>query len=112
MSKMYVIRRRDRSTGEELPGHHGIFGSVLCAEEGLRIVFSNCMPGGRSDRHEHRAVQVFFVLEGSVEMEVGGVETVLEAGDCAVVLPGELHSMKTSGNASYLAITGAPSAGR
>lgn len=107
---MHVVKREDRPQGSELPGHHDIYGSVLCNAGGLRVVLSSSGPGGYSEAHAHGVVQVFYVLGGSMEIDVDGKKSVLEPGDCAIVSPGESHAVRSS-NASYLAIMPAPRSG-
>ena len=53
------------------------------------------VPGNTARAHSHSdAHEVFYCIEGSVDFGVGDSEVRLSAGDCLVVEPGEVHSIK------------------
>lgn len=48
--------------------------------------------------HFHRNYEILFVIEGTLEMEVDGRHTILEAGDFALCLSNESHGHQTIGS--------------
>ncbi len=55
--------------------------------------------------HLHRSMEFVYVEEGEMEVQIGGHRHTLGAGDCALVLPGQIHSYYTAkASYSYLCI--------
>jgi mannose-6-phosphate isomerase-like protein (cupin superfamily) len=48
--------------------------------------------GGRTERHYHKvAEELYFILEGAGEMELGGERRMVRPGDAILVPPGAWH---------------------
>jgi mannose-6-phosphate isomerase-like protein (cupin superfamily) len=78
-------------------------------------VIEERMPPGTSEvRHYHeRANQFFYVLRGSLSIEVGGNELVLIPGQGIQVTAGEPHQVRNpaSVDAEFLVVSNPPSHG-
>jgi len=54
---------------------------------------------GATERHYHRdSEEIYFVLEGSGEMEVDGERRRLAAGDAVLIPPGAWHQVRADGD--------------
>jgi mannose-6-phosphate isomerase-like protein (cupin superfamily) len=62
---------------------------------GVSICFLD--PGGRVDPHVHSFEESFYVLEGSVTVEVGAENRILEPGDFGLIRTGVRHAMRNTG---------------
>jgi quercetin dioxygenase-like cupin family protein len=62
-------------------------------------------PGYVAPRHTHPGEEIIYVIEGSLEYEIGGTTTRVKAGDVLFVPAGTIHTAKNigSGNAAELA---------
>jgi quercetin dioxygenase-like cupin family protein len=50
-------------------------------------------PGQSVETHKHDTMyEVFYILNGRAKFVVNGADLLLEAGNCVVIEPGELHS--------------------
>jgi mannose-6-phosphate isomerase-like protein (cupin superfamily) len=80
-----------------------IMGSVLTfkndpADESDPLVFEHReRPGGFVPPHREPNSESFFVLEGTLEVEVDGKRYELRSGDFLVVPPGVQHSLRNAG---------------
>lgn len=45
--------------------------------------------------HLHDHIEILFVLEGGIDVKIMGQSRELEAGDCAVIFPQQIHSYRT-----------------
>ena len=88
----------------EDPGNPGCFKRILANHEDFRggsIQMINwCrIPAGKSfRRHYHESMlEVFIILDGTVQLCGGEFECDLDAGDLAIVEPMEAHSMTNAG---------------
>ncbi len=55
-------------------------------------------PGEETRPHvHHRSQEVYYVLEGSGEMRLGGEASALDPGDAVLILPGMRHNIKNTG---------------
>ena len=76
---------------------------VLVTENLETAVFNE---KARQDRHYHeRATEIYIPIEGSVVIEVEGVDYSLRAGDMLVVNPGARHIVKPGGRFLCRSIT-------
>lgn len=89
----------------ESPLDPGVLKRVLCPKHLLnagRVQMVNWakIPAGKSfRRHFHEDMQeVFVILDGSVEMQVGELACRLDAGDAILVEAMEVHRMTNPGN--------------
>ncbi len=56
--------------------------------------------GGATERHYHRdSEEIYFVLEGSGEMEIGGERRRLGPGDAVLIPPGAWHQIRADDTA-------------
>jgi mannose-6-phosphate isomerase-like protein (cupin superfamily) len=54
-------------------------------------------PGGEQRVHTHTPEQIYFILEGSGRMTVGGEEAAVRPGDCVFIPSGAPHGLKNDG---------------
>ena len=113
---MEIIRSNDRSfvaAGHEDPRAPGVWKKVLFQRADLQagsvqMVNWAKLPGGRSfAAHYHEDMQeIFIILQGAVQLSVGGETAVLQAGDSVRIDPREVHRMDNDGDedVEYLAI--------
>ena len=68
----------------------------------IRVDFD---PGYASPRHTHPGEEIIYVLEGTLEYQIGGKATTVKPGDVLFVPAGTIHSVKNvgSGNGAELA---------
>src|ERR1043166_7926711 len=62
--------------------------------EHLTTTLAVIEPGGEQRIHSHRPEQVYFILEGSGLMTVGGETQRVGLGDCIFIPSGQLHGLK------------------
>lgn len=79
--------------------------------EDLSVVEERMPPGSREVRHRHRAArQVFFVLEGSLQIECDGTLHTLPRGGSLEVPPGAAHEVRNVSQAdAWFLVISAPS---
>jgi mannose-6-phosphate isomerase-like protein (cupin superfamily) len=54
-------------------------------------------PGQATERHYHaEAEEIYYVVEGSGEMELGGDRRMLSPGDAVLIPPGAWHQIRAS----------------
>src|ERR1043166_6353574 len=68
-----------------------------CPAEHLTTTLAVIEPGGEQRLHSHRPEQVYFVLEGSGLMTVGGETQRVGPGDCVFIPTGLPHGLKNDG---------------
>lgn len=61
-------------------------------------------PGTYFPDHTHGVDKIDGVLSGRFKMSMGGVEVILEAGDCLVVPAGAVHSAEVVGKESVISL--------
>lgn len=65
--------------------------------------------GTESAPHIHRKSQeIYYILEGSGTMRLGGEAMNIEAGDAILILPGTPHSVKAASSVRILCICSPP----
>jgi quercetin dioxygenase-like cupin family protein len=82
--------------------HDGVAVNVIGGEQVLlcRAVYE---PGATVERHSHAdSEQLMLVVEGSVEMTVGGERKTLEVGDVAVVNRGVEHELYSPNGVTFI----------
>lgn len=63
------------------------------------LAIMTILPGCASDPHAHKvAEESFLVISGSGEIEVDGIKTPVQKGDCVFVEPNERHTVFNTGN--------------
>jgi len=70
-----------------------------CAAAHLTTTLAVIEPGGEQRLHSHAPEQVYFILEGSGLMTVGGESQRVGPGDCVFIPSGEPHGLKNDGAA-------------
>jgi mannose-6-phosphate isomerase-like protein (cupin superfamily) len=89
---------KDGSTIREL--HHTAAQSLAEATLGK---------GQATERHYHAATEeIYFVLEGSGEMEVDGDRRTIAAGDAVLIPPGASHEIRALGPLRFLCTCAPP----
>jgi mannose-6-phosphate isomerase-like protein (cupin superfamily) len=105
---------RDRTTAEHYTWGHICEGWRLLDRPGLTVIQEHMPPGTAERRHLHaRARQLFFVLEGELQIERDLTVYRLGAGQALEISPNVPHCVRntTSADVSFLVIS-APSAQR
>jgi mannose-6-phosphate isomerase-like protein (cupin superfamily) len=86
-AKAQPFTTKDGSTIREL--HHTAAQSL--AEASLE-------PDGATERHFHRqSEEIYFVLEGTGEMELDGERRTVRPGDAILIPPGAWHQIRSGG---------------
>jgi quercetin dioxygenase-like cupin family protein len=71
-------------------------------------------PGYIAPKHTHPGEEIIYVIEGTLEYDIGGVVTKVRAGDVLFVPAGVIHTAKNIGNdngaelATYIVEKGKP----
>src|SRR5687767_5875089 len=94
--------------GQHCDGWH------LVKQEGLSVIEEHMPPGATEQRHRHaRSRQFFFVLAGSLEIEVEGTVHTITAGAGIEVPPGAAHTAVNPGSQSlrFLLVSQPPAHG-
>lgn len=84
---MSFIRTCELTPREPLPGWVGRF----FHSDHMTFVHYEIAPGARVHPHHHQNEEVWNVIEGELEMTIGGSTRVLTAGDVAVIPAGVEH---------------------
>lgn len=71
-----------------------------CNAEYLTTTLAVIQPGGEQRVHSHPPEQVYFILEGSGLMTVGGETRRVDPGDCVFIPTGQPHGLKNDGAVS------------
>src|SRR5262245_56048278 len=69
-----------------------------CGAEHLTTTLAVLQPGGEQRVHSHPPEQVYFILEGSGLMTVGGEAMRVGPGDCVFIPSGQPHGLKNDGD--------------
>jgi quercetin dioxygenase-like cupin family protein len=84
--------KADRNDDVHYVWGDGCDGWRLLAEPDLSVIQERMPPGTTESRHVHRKTrQFFYVLAGSLMLEVSGEHVVLHPGEGAPVAPGVPH---------------------
>jgi mannose-6-phosphate isomerase-like protein (cupin superfamily) len=104
---------RNRHTVEHYKWGHSD-GWRLLDHPDLTVIQERIPPGGAEIRHLHRrARQLFYVLDGEVQMELAGELLIMRAGDAVEVAPEQPHRVHndSSADASLLVVSAPSTAG-
>lgn len=69
-----------------------------CKAEHLTTTLAVIQPGGEQRLHSHRPEQVYFILDGSGSMTVGGETQRVGPGDCVFIPSGQPHGLANDGD--------------
>lgn len=83
-----MIHLRDITAKEILPGFSGKF---LHGEKHT-LAFWDISKGSRLPEHQHVHEQITYILEGELEMKIGGATFLFTAGTAHIIPSGTLHS--------------------
>jgi mannose-6-phosphate isomerase-like protein (cupin superfamily) len=86
----------------------------LAQTHSLSVIEERMPPGKSEARHSHRtATQFFFVLRGSLSIEVEGIEHELEQGQGLLIPAGQAHQVfnRSAAAAEFLVVSNPPSHG-
>ena len=103
-----------RSTSEHYAWGDGCDGWHLLRSAGLSVIEERMPPGTREQRHWHaRSRQFFYVLSGTLTMEVEGVRHDLAARTGLELPPGTAHQAinESDADAEFLVVSMPPSHG-
>ncbi len=104
----------DRRTSQHYAWGNGCDGWHLVQTPDLSVIEERMPPGTSEVRHYHeKANQFFYVLRGSLSIEVGGSELVLNPGQGVHITAGEPHQVHNQSNvdAEFLVVSNPPSHG-
>ena len=104
----------DRRTVEHYSWGNGCDGWHLVGTADLSVIEERMPPGTAELPHYHRkADQFFYVLEGTLSIEIGGHESVLGPGQGVHIAAGEPHQVRNRAavDAGFLVVSTPPSHG-
>jgi quercetin dioxygenase-like cupin family protein len=104
----------DRQTAQHYSWGAGCDGWHLLQTPALSVIEERMPPGASEVRHSHRAAtQFFYVLDGTLSIEVSGDEYVLGKGQGVAVRAGQAHRVcnRSSKDAEFLVVSSPPSHG-
>jgi mannose-6-phosphate isomerase-like protein (cupin superfamily) len=62
-------------------------------------------PGGATAAHYHRiSEELYLVTAGRGRLRIGAEERAIEAGDCALIPPGETHRLENTGTTDLVVV--------
>jgi len=89
LSDAHAFTTADGSTIREL---HGL---DVSSARGQSLAEATLAPGQATERHYHReAEEIYFVLSGEGELELGGERKVVAPGEAALIPPGAWHRIR------------------
>jgi mannose-6-phosphate isomerase-like protein (cupin superfamily) len=103
-----VTLKINRSNAEHYVWADACDGWRLLDEHDLSVIDEEMPPGSSETRHVHaRANQLFFVLHGTLTLEIEGDVVHLFAGDACNVKPGQKHQAQNASSepVSFLVIS-------
>jgi quercetin dioxygenase-like cupin family protein len=107
-------RPLSRATAPHYGWGAGCDGWHLCAAAGLSVIEERMPPGTSETRHRHAAArQVFYMLDGALDMELEGDVHRLRPGEALEVPPGAAHQARNAGpaDARFLVVSAPPARG-
>ena len=101
---------RNRRTVEHYKWGHAD-GWRLLDRQDLSVIQERMPPGSAEVQHLHRhSRQLFYLLEGRIQMELPGDVLTLEPGDAIEIAPGQPHRVRNVSSAdALLLVISAPS---
>ena len=109
---MHVLKKE---TAPRYQRPEGILSYLLASPrtsnaEHLTTTLAVIQPGGEQRIHRHRPEQVYFIIEGTGLMTVGGETQPVGPGDCVFIPSGQPHGLKNDGNGTLRYFSAAASA--
>jgi quercetin dioxygenase-like cupin family protein len=104
----------DTQTAPHYAWGDGCDGWHLVQTPALSVIEERMPPGASEVRHSHRsATQFFYVLEGTLSIEVEGCEHVLGKGQGVSIAAGQAHQVlnRSAAVAEFLVVSSPPSHG-
>jgi mannose-6-phosphate isomerase-like protein (cupin superfamily) len=102
----------DKQTAPHYSWGEGCDGWHLVQTSALSVIEERMPPGTSEVRHFHnKANQFFYVLRGSLAIEVSGNESTLNSGQGLYIGAGEPHQVRNRGDvdAEFLVVSNPPS---
>jgi mannose-6-phosphate isomerase-like protein (cupin superfamily) len=105
---------RNRQTAEHYKWGEDCDGWRLLDHPELTVIQERMPPGETEVKHAHlRARQLFYVLDGRLQVELDERTVALERGDALEVAPGQSHRVhNTSKRTAWLLVVSSPSTHR
>jgi mannose-6-phosphate isomerase-like protein (cupin superfamily) len=102
---------RNKENAEHYTWGHGCDGWRLLSREDLSVIQERIPPGHGEVLHLHtRARQMFYVIEGQLEIELAGEKVLLASGDSLEVAPMQHHRVTNSSKAdAHFLVISSPS---
>jgi quercetin dioxygenase-like cupin family protein len=85
-----IIRTSDIEARHPRPG----WDSRFFHSDHMTFAYTEVAAGADVQEHRHEQEEVFFVIEGDLEVRIGDQVTLVHAGDAAVVPSGEAHAVR------------------
>jgi mannose-6-phosphate isomerase-like protein (cupin superfamily) len=101
----------DKLTAPHYSWGEGCDGWRLVETPGLSVIEERMPPGASEVRHFHRrATQFFYVLEGTLSIEVEGCEHELGQTQGLAIAPGQAHQVRnrSAAGVEFLAVSSPP----
>ena len=93
----------DGSTIREL---HGL---VTSSARGQSLAEATLPPGQATQRHYHaESEEIYYILEGTAEMELDGARSTVAPGDAILIPPGAWHQIRADGVLRFLCACSPP----
>jgi len=105
LSKAEAFTTKDGSTIREL------LGLPTSSARNQSLAEATLPPGGATQRHHHRETEeIYYVVEGSGEIEIDGERALVGPGDAILILPGAWHEIRadTAGTLRFLCCCAPP----
>jgi mannose-6-phosphate isomerase-like protein (cupin superfamily) len=103
-----------RQTAQHYTWGNDCDGWHLVQSTALSVIEEQMPPGASEIRHYHRkATQFFYVLQGSLSVEVEGDELALSSGEGILITAGQAHQVRnrSATDVKFLVISNPPSHG-
>ena len=97
---MPVIDIEDLTVKEPLPGWRGRF----VHSESMTFAYYSVAAGASIHEHSHPNEEVWHVIEGELEVTIGGETRVAGPGSVAVVPPNTTHAVKALSNGRSIVV--------
>ena len=92
LSQAEPFTTKDGSTIREL------LGLPTAAVRNQSLAEATLPPGGATQRHHHRETEeIYYIVEGSGEMEIDGERAHVTPGDAILIPPGAWHEIRADG---------------
>ncbi len=95
------IREISEIHTEDVSGHQGFMARLLLdlSDKDVTVRLLNVAPGGIGPvpAHSHPDIHFFWVIEGTLELEIDRQSYTIQSGSCVEVPPGKVHQLRCSG---------------